>query len=119
MSGAMSQAVADAARTLALEAEARATGRSVREVAIAQARARALANSKAKDPTGAGLPARTWAGMDQRTRIVLVMLGTANDGDPRRLAMQPWGSFSDAERDSMGAVARTLRRELQSASCLF
>lgn len=119
MSGSLNTATAEAALTLALQAEARAKGISVREVAVARSRARVLEHSKAKDPTGAGLPARSWAAIPERTRLVLVMLACTASGEAQRLCRQPWGSFSPSDQDAMAAAARTLKRDLVDAASLF
>lgn len=66
-----------------------------------------------------GLPSKTWAQMDVRTRSVLVMLGAHSMEDPREVARRPWGSLSESDRRGISACARELGRDLKNASCLF
>lgn len=66
-----------------------------------------------------GLPQKTWADMDERTRVTLVMLGGTGMEDPRQVARRPWATLSDADREGIGAVARALCRQLKYAHCLF
>ena len=66
-----------------------------------------------------GLPQKTWASMDMRTRSVLVMLGASTMDDPRKVAQLPWESLSDADRAGIGACARSLSRQLKHATFLF
>jgi hypothetical protein len=104
MSGPIPNAVASAATRMA---------------AIAQCRAIIKANSEAKSATGASLPARTWATIPERTRLTLVMIASAQQGEPQRICRQPWESFSEADQLGMAAAARELRRDLDSAASLF
>lgn len=73
----------------------------------------------AKPEDRQGLPSKTWAQMDVRTRSVLVMLGAHSMEDPREVARRPWGSLSDSDRQGIASVARELGRDLKNASCLF
>lgn len=65
-----------------------------------------------------GLPSRTWAAMDLRMRAVLCMVG-GYEQNPQEMARKPWGSLSDADRQSIAAIARQMRDSLRDASCLF
>ncbi len=53
-----------------------------------------------------------WDRMDMSVRIVLVMLGCAQEGKPDRIAKQPWASFSLADQASMASSARIVYSEL-------
>ena len=79
----------------------------------------ALLQEKRPTPDPHGLPAKTWADMNIRTRSVLVMLGGTSAGDPRELARKPWGGLSDEDRCGIAACARQIGRDLRDASCLF
>lgn len=115
----MSPGLAAAAQAHADAAQAAAQGISVRELIVTRTKARIAERSKQASREGVSLPGRTWAAIDVRTRTVLVMLGASQEGDPRRLAAQPWASFPAADQCSMAAVARQLRRQLDSAASLF
>lgn len=78
--------------------------------------ARAASAARAE---GQGLPARTWAAMPMRTRVVVVMLASAEDEDPRTVAQRPWEGLAEGDRAKFAAVARELRRDLSSAASLF
>jgi hypothetical protein len=84
---------------------------------LARMRAACAQNRQPKDPHG--LPARTWAKMDLRVRSILVMLASSEMGDARETARKPWGSLSDADRQAIAALARTMRDETKDAACLF
>lgn len=128
MSGPIPHAIAQAAGRHAEEAQARAVvvgsvmpGPRERALhpgyAIAEA-ARAVAAAK-RGTKAESLGASAWREMGMQTRTVLVMLGaTEAQGDPRAVALQPWGSFSDNDRVQMGAVARELKRNLTNAAYL-
>lgn len=120
MSGGMSTALAARASALAsaaqLRAEADAAG--VHPGVIIGRRLRANLAAQAKAPADS-LPGRTWRAIAPEVRVTLVMLAATAEGDPRRLAAQPWESFSDADRASIAATARTFARELAGASCLW
>ena len=60
--------------------------------------------------------ARAWAQMHDTARQLLVGLCCA--GRSERDAAMPWASFTDAERDAMGAAARQLARDLIAAAYL-
>jgi hypothetical protein len=115
MSGPIPSAVAEAAHLHALQAEAAARGLSLGRTIGARFREAAEAR-KGREPDS--LPGRTWRAMSLRVRTVVVMLG-GSAGDPKEAARQPWESFGDAERASMGAVARELGQNLRDAACLF
>lgn len=74
--------------------------------------------TQAKPDDKQGLPSRTWAAMDLRMRAVLCMLG-GSEQSPQEMARKPWGSLSDADRQSIAAIARQMRDSLRDASCLF
>lgn len=65
------------------------------------AAARAAATAMSAEP-------KKWAEMDPSVRQVLVMLASAQKGDPMRLARQPWGAFSQADQIAMAGTARML-----------
>lgn len=114
----MSAAVAEAASTMALQAEAAALGITVRELVVSRARAnierRALEAAK-----GQGLPARTWAEIPLRTRLVLVMLGCSDSKPAEQLCRQGWEAFGDSDRAAIAAAARELSADLKFAASLF
>lgn len=70
-------------------------------------------------PERDSLPGRTWRAMAPAVRATVVMLACDAEGDPRTLALQPWESFNDGDRESMAACARMLQRELRAAECLL
>lgn len=117
MSGPIPQAVAEAAHRHALHAEASARGMSVGHL-IAE-RARNVSASKHGATKADTLAGQTWRAMHMRVRTLLVML-EAHDaqGDPRTVAMQPWGQFSAADQCRIGAAAREISRELTRAEYL-
>lgn len=118
MSGPMSPAVAEAAKTHALQAEAAAAGLLVRELVVQRAKA-AIAERSKHAVTGSSLPARTWAAIPLPTRQLLVVLASDQAGEPERISRQPWDSFSTADQCRLGAAARSLSRDLRFASSLF
>lgn len=116
MSGPIPHAIAQAAGRHAEAARAAGAPRHP-GYAIAEA-ARAVAAAK-RGTKAESLGASAWREMGMQTRTVLVMLGaTEAQGDPRAVALQPWGSFSDNDRVQMGAVARELKRNLTNAAYL-
>lgn len=62
--------------------------------------------------------AAIWARIPERTRTVLVMLGTDKVGDPRKMARLRWSDLSDSDRNSIGATARALVRELAGVEAM-
>lgn len=65
------------------------------------------------------LPARTWAAIPITVRLPMVMLATDAQGDARRLAAQPWESFSERDRLSLASFAREFSAGLRDAACLW
>ncbi|MDN3544651.1 hypothetical protein QWZ02_09345 [Kinneretia asaccharophila] len=117
MSGALNPELAQAAGLIALRAEAAARGLTLGRLAQAK-----LLESLDKHRAAQGaesLPGKTWRLMALRTRTVLVMLAAKTDGDPREVARKPWEALDEADRDSIAACARTLRRDLADVSSLF
>lgn len=117
MSGPIPQAVAEAAHLHALNAESGARGMPVGRLIAERARNVAAARQGAtKADTLAG---QTWRAMHSRVRTLLVMLECQDsEGDPRTIALQPWGSFSAADQCRLGAAAREIGRELKRAEYL-
>lgn len=66
-----------------------------------------------------GLPSKTWANMPIKTKTVLIMLGSTSLDDPRQVARKPWESMTRQDRETIGACARQLSRDLQTSNCLF
>jgi hypothetical protein len=115
MSGALSHQLAQAAGTIALRAEAASRGLTLGHIVAERARKTLAAREGREAETQAG---RTWREMNMRTRTVLVMLASEQEGDPRSIAMQPWASFSSNDQCAMGAAARTLADGLKRATYL-
>ena len=65
------------------------------------------------------LPARTWRGIDPLVRTTLVMIASADQGDPRTLALQPWESFSVTDRAALAAVAKVFHTSLREVAALW
>lgn len=94
------------------------------EVASAAARLAAMAKCRAiikgwAPREAQSLPARTWAAIPERTRLVLVMIASTQAGEAQRLCRQPWASFSEADQAAMAAAARELSRDLSGCASLF
>lgn len=63
--------------------------------------------------------AEVWRGIPQRVRVALLMLALdATREDPRDVARRPWRSFTDAEREKLGSVARTFAEGLRDVGRL-
>ena len=113
MSGAMPQALADAATGIAQHAQNLAIGRQI--ALNARENLARRQGVRAAD----SLAGHTWRTMHSRVRTLLVMLECQDaEGDPRTIALQPWGSFSAADQCRMGAAAREIGRELKRADYL-
>jgi hypothetical protein len=93
-----------------------AASASIKNEALARCRELVSSTPKA-DPQG--LPGKTWAAMPIKTRTVLVMLGSTCKEDPRDVARRPWQSLGQSDRESIGACARQLGRDLIGAAGLF
>lgn len=115
MSGTMSPTLASAASAYAIHAQAAARCLPVGHLIAERARAVSAAKQGAKTETLAG---QTWREMPLRVRTVLVMLESTAEGDPRSIAMQPWGSFTEGDQCAMGACARALAQGLANAAYL-
>ena len=83
------------------------------------AKARALLAGHKRNSESQSQPGKTWAAIDIRTRAVIVMLSSEQPGDPRAIARQPWGSYTDADQCRMAATARELLRELRDVASLY
>lgn len=114
MSAAMPQQLADAAAGIAIRAEATAKGVSIPQLI----RERIHAKMAARERSAESLAGQTWREMPMNVRTVLVMLEANAAGDPRVVAAQPWGSFSDSDRAALGAAARSFKRSTQHADYL-
>lgn len=68
--------------------------------------------SRQKESTGA----RTWAGYDATTRLMLV--GMCTERSASYAACLPWESFTGKERDSMGAAVAFFRSEFSPSKPL-
>jgi hypothetical protein len=115
MSGPQSQALAGAALGHALRAEATNRGYVIGQVV----RERLLESLGKHKPEKKNLPAMTWKAIPEKTRLLIVMIGTKTAGEPQRLCRQPWESFSAEDRARMAASARELARDLRDVSSLF
>lgn len=117
MSGPIPQAVAEAAHHHALQAEAAARG--MRPGHVIAERARNVAAARRGATKADTLAGQTWRAMHPRVRTMLVMLEAQDaEGDPRAIALQPWGSFSASDQCRIGAAAREIGRELGRAEYL-
>jgi hypothetical protein len=116
MSGPMPQAVAQAATTIALRAQADAQG--VHPGKIIAGNLRAMLG-KRQSPEVDSLPNRTWRELPHEIRTMLVMMAAEAPGDPRALARQPWDSFPEKDRQRMGACARDFHHALRDAAALW
>jgi len=114
MSGQMSPQLAGAAAGLALRAEATAKGVSIPHLI----RERVHAKFAARQSNAETLAGQTWREMPMNVRTVLLMLEGNAEGDPRTLAAQPWGSFSDSDRAAIAAAARSFKRGTKNADFL-
>lgn len=62
---------------------------------------------------------QTWRDMSPGVRQVVVMLALdVQRADEAHTALRPWASFTDEERNKLGATARFLQRDLQGAGVL-
>lgn len=116
MSGPMQPAVAQAAGSHALIAQAHAEGVHPGVVIARNLRA----SLDARTPTERdSLPGRAWRAIPIKVRLALVMLASTQRGDPSVIALQPWESFTDSDRAEIGACAREFRRGLSDAASLW
>lgn len=106
MSGAMSPELREAANRHAFKAAA------AKWAPIAAQRVIAGAAEKANRPEVRSLPARTWAAIDASVRGLFIMATLDRQGDPATLARLPWESFTEKERQELGAMARLFEREI-------
>ena len=70
----------------------------------------------AAEPEGAG--GAVWRGLASHVRITLVICALAPMRDPDGFARRGWASYTDDQRQKIGAVARELMRELAPAEAL-
>lgn len=117
MSGPMQPAVAKAAGSIALLAQAKAEG--VHPGKIIAANLRAVLDKRPKAEAAESLPCRTWKAIPHDIRTMLVMMAAEAPGDPRTLARQPWDSFPENDRTRMGACARDFHKALKDAAALW
>lgn len=115
MSGALTPVLSGAASGHAMRALAQAKGVSIGEAI----RLRTLESLGAHKPQRENLPAKTWMGIPEKTRLLLVMIGSSASGEPQRLCKQPWDSFSSADQFTIASAARELLRDLRDVSSLF
>lgn len=116
MSGTMSPELARAASHIAFMAEVKASGMSPGRFIARRFREQI---DKRPRHEGESLPGRTWRGMHESVRTIVVMLACEQQGDPARLARQPWESFAPADQSAMAATARMLSGELRHAGSLW
>ncbi|MDN3921495.1 hypothetical protein [Roseateles violae] len=116
MSGALNPTLSGAATGHAMRAKAGAMGVSIGE-AVRDNFLKSMGEHR--PPKRESLPARTWAGIPESTRLLIVMVACEAPGEPQRLCRQPWDSFSATDQCRMASSARALRRDLRDVSSLF
>lgn len=106
MSGAMSHDLFEAANRHAFKAAAASFAPAARAAIMANAA------DKAKRADVRSLPARTWASIDASVRGLFIMAAIDRPGDTATLARMPWESFTEGERQELGAMVRLFEREI-------
>lgn len=65
----------------------------------------------------AALP-RLWRELPQSTRTILVMLACGQQGDPYRIAKQPWESFSRVDQEAIASTSRAVVADLSKLAAV-